>query len=158
MKKISVVTLFLCLILVFSVVGVGTHLAFANVTAADARDAGTEEAMRAFLLNTKQQWEQLRDPDDHSEFRGALRINNGVWRSGDTYIILVNQKLTGPLQLEAGEAVRFHAGHPASADGSLRGISIFQDLMDKVEAEGGQAVCLPENRTGRGFLRSDPMS
>ncbi len=51
-RSAMVNSLFLCSILVFILVlGGSTHSAFANGTAADARDEGTEEAMRAFLLN-----------------------------------------------------------------------------------------------------------
>ncbi len=150
MKRISLVTLFSSLLLVFSVVGGGTHLAFAHDSAADALEEGTEEAMLHFLLHTKEHWEQLRDPDEYSEFRGDLRTDDGVWKSGDIYIILINQKLTGFMELKAGEAVRFHARHPASADGSLRHIPIFEQLMERVEGAGGEPVCLPDNRRSDG--------
>ena len=149
MKKLNLLKLFSCLMLVFSVVGGGTHLAFANVTAADARSAGTMQAMEGFLLNVKERWEGLSNVDEHSEYRDTLRTDDGVWKSGDIYIIQVNQNITGFLELKAGEAVRFHAEHPASTDGSLRGIPIFKQLMDNVQGANGGAVCLPDNRTGR---------
>ena len=129
MKKVSVVTLFWCLMLVFSVLGGGTHLAFAHDSAQDARDEGTEEAMLHFLLHTKEHWEQLSESDEHSEFRAALRTDDGVWKSGDTYIIRANRERPG---LKAGESITFHAGHPTATDGSLRHMPVFEELMNNV--------------------------
>ena len=148
MKKVSLVTLFSSLLLVFSVVGGGTHLAFAN-TAADARSAGTEEAMRAFVVSTKQRWERITDPDGHSEFRVAMRTDDGVWKDGDIYIISVNQKIFLPQILEPGESILFHGGHHGSTDGSLRHIRIFEQLMTEVEQADGNPVCLVDTRATR---------
>ncbi len=105
--------------------------------------------MRAFLLNTKQQWEQIRGFDDHTEFRNALRTDDGVWKSGNTYIILVNEEITGFLTLEAGEVIRFHAKYATSKDLSLGDIPLFKELMDRVEAANGESVCIEDTRTGR---------
>ncbi len=126
---------------VFTVILGGTHLVFAHDSAVDARDKGTMQAMEDFLLHTKKHWEQLSNPDDHANFRAALRTDDGVWKDGDIYVVLVNQR---SISLEAGESVVFHAGHPIAAEGSLRHIPIFEQL---VNGTGEEPFCLEDDRT-----------
>lgn len=155
MKKTAMATLFSCSMLVLTVVFGNTHSASAHegsmytTTAQQASEMGTMEAMRDFLLHMKEHREQIRNDDEHSEFRNAMRTDNGVWKYGTTYIITVNTGRVGRT-LQAGEAIGFHAEHPAATDKSLRHIPIFQELMVKVEERGGggEAVCV-EDPTGK---------
>ena len=155
MRKI--IMLFSCFIAVLAVVFADMRPAFADhgVTAQEASDAQSsgdveaERAMKDFLLNMNEHRERIEEDDGHSVFRNALRTDDGVWKSGTTYIITVNTKRRGLQgEIEAGEIVTFHGGHPAATDGSLRHIEIFEELMMKVEEAGGEAVCV-KDKTGQ---------
>lgn len=147
MKKMAALTLFFFCIIVFS----DTPPAFAHngVTARDA-SAGDMDDMRNFLLHLKEHRALVRSGDSQIEFRNALRTNNGVWRHGDTYVITVNKRGegTGPAT-EPGDIIFFHAKHPAAVSGSLRGIPVFERLMTEVDQANGEAVCVPDDRTGK---------
>ena len=146
MKKAAMVTLFSCFMLVLTLVFGNTHSAFAGhgVTAQQA-SAGDMDDMKNFLLHMKEHLEQIRNDDEHAEFRNALRTDDGVWKSGTTYIIFVNRKLSGPQTFEAGEIIDFHAGHPAAQGGSLRHIPIFEQLMTEVLGANGGAACVQDS-------------
>lgn len=87
--------------LVLAVVFADTHPASAHemytTTAQQARETGTMEAMRDFVLHVKEHREQLRNYDDHAEFRNVMRTDDGTWKSGNTYIIAVNSGEFGGL-------------------------------------------------------------
>ncbi len=141
MKKVAAVTLFFFCMLVFATTPPAfTHETY-KTTAEEASDANmggddqeAERAMKDFLLHVKehQHRERISTVDSQIEFRNALRTDNGVWRHGDTYVITVNK---------SGDVIFFHAKYPAAGSGSLRGIQIFRDLVDMVEADG-EAVCV----------------
>ena len=130
--------------LVLTTVFGDTHPASADemytTTAQEASEMDTMEAMRNFVLNVKEHSEKLRADNEHAEFRAEMRTDDGVWKSGTTYIITVNTKTEGLRRtFEAGELVNFHAEHPAASNGSLKHIGIFQELVTEVEGAGGEA-------------------
>ncbi len=141
MKKISAVTLFFFCIIVFSV----TPPAFAHdgVTAEQA-GSGDGADMKNFLLHLRRhQARSMDDDDDRTEFRNAMRTDNGVWRRGDTYVITVNSSGGG---VSAGEVISFHAKYPSAVSGSLRSVEIFRELVDSAEsAAEGEVVCEQDN-------------
>ena len=146
MKKAATITIFSCFMLVLALVLTGTHSAFADhgVTAQQASEMNTEQAMKDFVLHVKEHREQIRDYDEEAEFRNAMRANDGVWKSGATYVITVNRASMGLLNLKAGEVISFHADQDDALDGSLRGIGVFERLMTKVEGAGGEAACVTD--------------
>jgi hypothetical protein len=111
-------------------------------TTAEEASMGTMEDMRNFVLHVKEHREQIRSYDEHAEFRNALRTNDGEWKSGATYVIVVNRASRGLLNREAGEVISFHADQDSALDGSLRGVGIFDQLMTEVEGAGGEAACV----------------
>ncbi len=143
MKKIATAVLLFLITIVFSAV----PPAFAH-DGPDAEDAssGDMDDMRNFLLHLKEHRGRISSDDSQAEFRNALRTDNGVWRHGDTYVITVNKSGDGevPSSAQSGDIIFFHAKHPAAVSGSLSGIAIFQDLIDKVEATDGEAVCVQD--------------
>lgn len=138
---------------VLAVVFADTHPASAHemytTTAQQARETGTMEAMRDFVLHVKEHREQLRNYDDHAEFRNVMRTDDGTWKSGNTYIIAVNSGEFGG-RTKAGEVISFHAQHPGATDKSLRNIKIFEELMIKLEGAGGEAVCVEDPSENHG--------
>ena len=140
MKKFAAVTLFFFCIVVFS--AAPPVLAHDGVTAEEA-SAGDMEDMRNFLLHLKRHRAGIDTVDRQIQFRNALRTDNGVWRHGDTYVITVN---AGE---EAGDIIFFHAKYPSAVSGSLRDIPVFERLMTEVGQANGEAVCVPDDRTGR---------
>ena len=151
MKKAATVTLFSCFMLVLVFVLTGTHSASAHdgggmyTTTAQQASEGDRDAMRDFVLHVKEHREQIRDYDEHAEFRNAMRTNDGTWKSGATYVIVVNRASGGLLNLRAGEVISFHAEHNTALDGSLRNIGIFDRLMMEVEQSGGQPACVRDD-------------
>ena len=151
MKKSTMFTLLFCLIAVVTFTFADTRPVSAGhgVTAQQASEMNTEQAMRDFVLHVKEHREQLRTYDEHAEFRNAMRTDDGTWKSSSTYVIIVNRTSSGLQNLRAGEVISFHAEHDDALDESLRHIGIFERLMTKVEGtegEGGQAVCVqPQN-------------
>ena len=136
--------------LVLTTVFGDTHPASADemytTTAQEASEMDTMEAMRNFVLNVKEHSEKLRADNEHAEFRAEMRTDDGVWKSGTTYIITVNTKTEGLRRtFEAGELVNFHAEHPAASNGSLKHIGIFQELITEVERAGGEARCIQDD-------------
>ena len=144
MKKVTALTLFFFCIVVFST----TPPAFAHngVTAREA-SAGDMDDMRNFLLHLKEHRARISTGDGQIEFRNALRTDNGVWRHGDTYVITVNKSVSG--EEESGDIIFFHAKYPSAVSGSLRSIPVFERLMTEVDQANGEAVCVPDDRTGR---------
>ena len=142
MKKVAAAALLFFCIIVFS--ATPPVLAHDGVTAEEA-SAGDMEDMRNFLLHLKRHRTRINTDDGQIEFRNALRTDNGVWRHGDTYVITVN-KPGSQEEPDPGDIILFHAKYPAAGSGSLRGIQIFRDLVDMVEADG-EAVCV-ENEPG----------
>lgn len=140
MKKIAVVTLFFFCIIVFS----AAPPAFAHdgVTAEEA-SAGDMEDMKNFLLHLKEHRARISTVDSQIEFRNALRTDNGVWRSGDTYVITVNK--SGGGEEKSGDTIFFHAKYPSAVSGSLRDIPVFERLMTEVEQANGEAVCVRDS-------------
>jgi hypothetical protein len=145
MKKVAAAALLFFCIIVFS--ATPPVLAHDGVTAEEA-SAGDMEDMRNFLLHLKRHRTRINTDDGQIEFRNALRTDNGVWRHGDTYVITVNREETGT-SVQSGDIVFFHAKYPSAGSRSLRGIQIFQDLIEMVEEAGGEAVCVPDDRAGR---------
>ena len=157
MKKSAKVALLSCFILVLAVVFGTTHSASAHdgsmyTTTAQEASTGTMGDMRNFVLHVKEHREELRTYDDHAEFRNAMRAS-GIWKSGTTYVIVVNKESARGLQpVKAGEIISFHAEHDSAQgddnalDGSLRdiGIEVFDRLMIELEkpAQGEQPACV----------------
>ena len=133
--------LFSCLIVLAVVFG-NTHSASAHetytTTAKEASEMDTMEAMKNFLLHVKEHREKIEDDDQTSEFRYAMRTDDGEWNYKDTYVIVVNKKDN---RTEAGGTIFLHAENPTYQSGSLRGVEIFRDLMTDVEQANGEAVC-----------------
>ena len=83
--------------LVLAIVFGNTYSTFAHdgsmytTTAQQASETDTMEAMMDFVLHVKEHREQLRGYDEHAKFRNDMRTDNGVWKSGNTYIITVKQ-------------------------------------------------------------------
>ena len=153
MKKAATVVLFSCFMLVLAAAfgdtrSASAHEGSTHATTAQQASEGTMEDMRNFVLHVKEHREQLRDYDEHAEFRNAMRTDDGTLRSGSTYIITVNRASSGLLNLRAGEVISFHAEQDLALDGSLRGIGIFDQLMMEVEGAGGEAACVTD-QTGR---------
>ena len=148
MKKAATVVLFSCFMLVLAVVFFLPPPIFAHetysTTARQASEMDTEQAMKDFVLHVKEHREQLRSYDEHAEFRNALRTDDGVWKSGNTYIIAVNRASMGLQDLRAGEVISFHAEHDDALDGSLRNIGVFDRLMMAVEQSGEQPACVKD--------------
>ena len=147
MKKMAALTLFFFCIIVFS----DTPPAFAHngVTAKEA-SAGDMDDMKNFLLHLKEHRALVRSGDSQIEFRNALRTNNGVWRHQDTYVITVNKRGEGTgSSAQPGDIIFFHAKYPSAVSGSLRGIPVFERLMTEVDQANGEAVCVPDDRTGK---------
>lgn len=147
MKNITI--LFACFITVLVVAFADMRPAFADhgVTAYEASEIGTMQAMKDFVLNVKASREALRTDDEHAEFRDAMRTDGTDWKYRNTYVIAVNPG-TGR-RYQAGDIITFHAEHPLATDKSLRHIEIFRDLMTKVGmlGEGEEAACV-EDKTG----------
>ena len=132
MKKAAMVTLFSCFMLVLTLVFGNTHSAFADhgVTAQQASEMDTGQAMMDFVSHVKAHREALRTDNGHAEFRDAMRTDGSDWKYGNTYVISVN---TGSgRNYEAGDIITFHAEHPLATDKSLRHIGIFERLMTEV--------------------------
>ncbi len=131
---------------VLAVAFADTHPASAHemhtTTAQQASEMNTEQAMKDFVLHVKEHREQIRDYDEEAEFRNAMRANDGVWKSGATYVIIVNRASSGLQNLRAGEVIGFHADQNAALDGSLRNIGVFDRLMTEVEQSGEQPACV----------------
>lgn len=143
MKKFAAATLFFFCMFVFA----ATSPAFAHelyeATAKDA-NAGNMEDMRKFLLHVKEHRALIKTVDRQIEFRNALRTDNGVWRSGDTYVITVNKSGGGEetgASVQSGDIIFFHGKYPGALSGSLRHIPIFRNLIDRVEGADGGVVC-----------------
>lgn len=113
-------------------------------TTAQQASEGTMGDMRNFVLHVKEHREQIRDYDEHAEFRNAMRTNDGTWKSDTTYVIAVNRRASGFQNLEAGEVISFHADQDRALDGSLRGIGVFERLMTEVEKSGEQPACVTD--------------
>ena len=136
MKKFAAVTLFFfCMIGFFATPPVSAH---DGVTASQA-SSGDGEDMKNFLLHLRSHQAALAaDDDSQIDFRNAMRTDNGVWRRGDTYVITVNSAGAG---VSAGEVISFHAKYPSAVSGSLRGIEIFRNLVDRADAGNGEVAC-----------------
>ena len=143
--------LFSCFVTVFVLAFADMRPAFADhgVTAQQASEMDTMQAMKDFVLHVKAHREAIRTDDGHAEFRDAMRTDGTPWKHGNTYVIAVNPGRTAGDYL-AGDIVTFHAEHPLATDKSLRGIEIFSELMTKVLmlGEGEEAACV-EDETGR---------
>lgn len=143
-KAVAVALFFFCMIVFSDALSVFAHEMYTK-TAEEASDANmgsddqeAEKTMKDFLLHVKEHRTKLATVDRQIEFRNALRTDNGVWRRGDTYIIMVN---TSGDDASAGDIISFHAKYPAAVSGSLRGVEIFRNLIDSADAEDGKAVC-----------------
>lgn len=115
-----------------------------TTTAQEASEMKTEQAMMDFVLHVKEHREQLRSYNGHAEFRNAMRNDDGTWKSGNTYVIVVNRASSGLQDLKAGEVISFHAEQDRALDRSLRHIGIFERLMTKVEQSGEQPACVTD--------------
>lgn len=150
MKKFAAITLFFFCVIVFS--AAPPVLAHDGVTAEEA-SAGDMDDMRDFLLHLKRHREQRVTSDEgRIEFRNALRTDNGVWRHGDTYVITVNKSTGGEATgdpFQSGDIILFHGKHPEALSASLRGLPIFEELMNEVEGAGGEVVCVQDDRPGK---------
>lgn len=145
----SMTILFSCFITVLVVAFADMRPAFADngVTAQEASEMGTMQAMKDFVLNVKASREALRTDDEHAEFRDAMRTDGTDWKYRNTYVIAVNPG-TGR-NYQAGDIITFHAEHPLATDKSLRHIEIFRELMTKVGGGVvGEAACV-EDPTGK---------
>ena len=156
MKKAAAVALFSCFMLVLVVVFGDIYHASAHegsthtTTAQQASDMNTEQAMMDFVMHVKEHREQIRSYDEHAEFRNDMRNDDGTWKSGNTYVIVVNRASMGLLNLKAGEVISFHADQDDALDKSLRGIGVFDRLMTEVEQSGGQAACVRDETGDHG--------
>ncbi len=161
MKKVAALTLFFfCVfILVFSAARPASAHEMYRTTAKEASDANMgsddQEAQRAvkdFVQHVKEHRARIMSEDAQREFRNALRNSNGVWRHGDMYVITVNKADSGQqtgTSVQSGDIVFFHGKYPSAGSGSLRGIPVFERLMTEVEQANGEAVCIPDDRTGK---------
>ena len=143
MKKVTALTLFFFCVIVFSAIPPAS--AHERTTAQQASERDTEAAMRDFVLHVKEHREQLRNHDEHAEFRNAMRNSNGVWRHRDMYVIAVNKagsRQQGDTSVQSGDIVFFHGKHPSAGSGSLRNIAIFERLMTRADGAGEEAVCV----------------
>ena len=148
MKKVTTAALFFFCVIFFA----AAPPVFANDGAtAEMASAGGEDDMREFLLHLKRHRTQSMSDDRRVEFRNSWRLNNGVWRHDDTYVIIVNGSVgeegTNSSALP-GDIIFFHAKYPSAGSGSLRGIQIFRELMTEVEKADGEAVCVRDS-TGK---------
>ena len=130
------------------------HEGSTSTTTAQQASMGTMEDMKNFVLHVKEHRELLRSYDGHAEFRNDMRKDDGTWKSGTTYVIVVNRASSGLLTHGAGEVISFHAAQDDALDGSLRNIGgdigIFDQLMMEVEGAGGEAACVTDDTEHHG--------
>ncbi len=142
--------LFFCFVTVLAVAFADMRPAFADhgVTAQQASEMGTMQAMKAFVLRVKEHREATLTDDGHAELRDAMRTDGTDWKYENTYVISVN--IGTGANYKAGDVITFHAEYPLATDKSLRHIEIFRELMTKVLmlGEGEKAACV-EDETGR---------